>query len=531
MKCLCRIAPAWLALAASALWGADALADYWPDWPDGYYNSLEGKCGVELMHAVKATVRNHKVISYGAGTWEAFRHTDVRTVDGVDYWWDMYSNDLLPVSAGRPSSTVMNIEHSVANSWWNKTKNDAYSDIVHLNPSNATANSRKGNYPLAELQSVTWNNGVTFVGTPKPGQGGGSGNAYEPADEYKGDFARVFMYMFTVYDDINWQAKTSWMYDTGSDLMFKPWARELLLRWSAADPVSQKERTRNDGILSQQGNRNPFIDLPDLAEHIWGSKADVPFSLEGNGGGPGEDPDDPDNPSQISEYRWLGADAASMGDWTIENVELPDGVSDVWKWRTLNGNNWLNGSAYVSDTDHAALAYAWSPAVDFKNVETAVFTFSHAAKFQKTLRSLCKVSVKDADTGEISDVQIPAWPVADKWAFSGSGEIDLGTYAGRRIHIGFKYESTDAGADTWEINDATLRLTRKSVGVECIPSVDTDTDDSFLVEVWGNNILAPEGAVIVDLNGRTVSGSGLQPGVYIVAKPTFRKSVKIVITQ
>ena len=51
------------------------------------------------------------------------------------------------------------------------------------------------------------------------------------------------------------------------------------------------------------------------------------------------------------------------------------------------------------------------------------------------------------------------------------------------------------------------------------------------MEVWGNNILAPEGAVIFDINGRQVSGTNLQHGVYIVVKPTFRKSVKIVIAQ
>ncbi len=495
-------------------------------YPAGYYDSLEGKCGAELMKAVKARVRTHDVIEYGADTWVAFRSTDVRTVDGTDYWWDMYGNTLLPVSAGRPDSNTMNIEHSVANSWWGKTKNDAYKDIVHLNPSDATANNRKSNYPLAELSSVSWTNGWTNVGSPKSGQGGGAASCYEPHDEYKGDFARVFMYMFTVYDDIAWKSTTDWMYDTTSDLMLKPWAQTLLLRWSQNDPVSDKERMRNDGIQKEQRNRNPFIDLPDLAEHIWGSKSTVPFSISGTPG-PGEDPgENPgEDPTDTDRYLWLASDAVSMdSDWTIENVTLPAGSTYVWNWREYNGEYWLNGSAFVSKA-YEAEAYAWSPVVSMADVERATVSFRHAAKFQTTLRSLCGLVVKDADTGEITTPEIPVWPSAGSWAFTGSGDIDLSAYSGRNIRVGFRYGSTDEGADTWEINDMVLELTRKETAIRDM----SGEDDSYLVEVWGNTIVAPEGSRIFDINGREFDGRNLGKGVYIVVKPTFGKAVKILI--
>lgn len=500
-------------------------------YPDGYYDSLEGKCGHELMLAIKSKVRTHRVISYGSDTWNAFKSTDVRVVNGTEYWWDMYSDLLLPVAAGRPDPNTMNIEHSVANSWWGKTKNDAYKDIVHLNPSESKANSRKGNYPLAELGSVSWTNGWTSVGSPKSGQGGGAGTCYEPADEYKGDFARVFMYMFTVYDDISWASNTAWMYDTSSDLMLKSWAQSLLLRWSANDPVSDKERMRNDGIQKEQQNRNPFIDLPDLAEHIWGSKSNVPFSLSGiTDPDPGTDPGtDPDPDDTKVEYNWLASDAASMGDWTIENIELPSGGSYVWSWREYKGNQYLNGSAYIKGVNYAAKAYAWSPEVSFADVETATLSFSHAAKFQTTCRELCMIAVKDMATGEIEDIPIANWQKPGEWEFVSSGDIDLSEFSGKKVKIGLKYESTASGADTWEINDMKLKLTHKTTGIE-MPAYDQE-DDSFLVEVWGNNILAPEGAHIFDLNGREYDGRNLQRGVYIVVKPTFEKAVKILIKE
>ena len=248
--------------------------------PDGYYDSLEGKCGTELMRAAKDAVRTHKVISYGSSTWDCFKTTDYIMVDGRKAWWDMYSNNIVYVRDGHEG---LNIEHSVANSWWGKTKNDAYKDLFHLNPSDATANNRKSNYPLGEVGTVTWTNGPTTVGKPVSGQGGGCANVFEPADEYKGDFARAFMYIFTVYNDITWKENTAWMYDTANTRLFKPWAIQLLLKWSDNDPVDEKETNRNEAIYGFQTNRNPFIDHPDLAHYIWGDKNTTPWYADGSG--------------------------------------------------------------------------------------------------------------------------------------------------------------------------------------------------------------------------------------------------------
>ena len=258
--------------------------------PAGYYDDLEGQSGVSLKKKVKSVARNHTAISYGTDTWEVFLESDTRVIGSQRCWWDMYSSNNVP-APNYSSHDGMNIEHSVANSWWGGTKNDAYKDIVHLNPSNSDANSRKSNYPLGEIGTQTWSNGVTFIGKPKSGNGGGSTYVYEPCDEYKGDFARVFFYMFTIYDDIAWKSNCNWMFDTSSDLLLKPWAYEMLLRWAKEDPVSQKEIDRNDAIYKHQKNRNPFIDCPELAEHIWGSKKNQPYHFDGS-----EDPDTPDTP-------------------------------------------------------------------------------------------------------------------------------------------------------------------------------------------------------------------------------------------
>lgn len=259
--------------------------------PQGYYSSLEGKCGVELKKAVKALAADHVQIPYGdpnpnnpvnpveTATWSVFPLSDTRTIDGRLCWWDMYSANNMWVSSGHIG---LNIEHSVPQSWWktnNATYTPAYYDLHHLNPSEADANGRKGNNPLGIISGEpTWTNGVTSIGKPQPSYGISSASVFEPYPSYRGDFARAYFYIFTIYDDIEWQEQYNFMYDTSSDLLLRPWAYNMLLEWNSTDPVSMKEVNRNDAVYGFQKNRNPFIDCPTLADHIWGDKKDVPFT-------------------------------------------------------------------------------------------------------------------------------------------------------------------------------------------------------------------------------------------------------------
>ena len=111
---------------------------------------------------------------------------------------------------------------------------------------------------------------------------------FEPNDEYKGDLARAYFYMATCYESYqsnagkdrspkNWSSPmlTSDIYP-----FFTDWAIKMLLRWSAQDPVSEKELNRNEGIYGIKKNRNPFVDYPGLEQYIWGSNIDVAFSYD-----------------------------------------------------------------------------------------------------------------------------------------------------------------------------------------------------------------------------------------------------------
>ena len=244
------------------------------DIPDTYYTVANGKSDSVLKSTLSQIIKVGTRLSYGSGcssTWGGFATSDV-TADGKV--WDMYSNNRPSFSSSCSAASGMNIEHSFAKSWWGGASNNAYKDLYHLNPSNSTANSARGNRPPGVVVTPKFDNGSFKVGR-NPAYG--DFDVFEPADEYKGDFARAYFYMATCYEEFVWRLDNK---DVGSYYVmrndsykeFLPWFTEILLQWHRQDPVSQKEIDRLAAIAAIQSNRNPFIDYPCLVEYIWGNK-------------------------------------------------------------------------------------------------------------------------------------------------------------------------------------------------------------------------------------------------------------------
>jgi len=106
----------------------------------------------------------------------------------------------------------------------------------------------------------------------------GSGNWY-PGDEWKGDVARIIMYMYLRYPSQCIADNTAVSTNSNS-----PDMPDVFLQWNVDDPVSQYEIQRNTVLESMQGNRNPFIDDPYIATKIWsGSAAEDTWGVLGMG--------------------------------------------------------------------------------------------------------------------------------------------------------------------------------------------------------------------------------------------------------
>lgn len=416
--------------------------------PRDYYSSLTGKKGADLKTALHEIIRNADVLEYGSGsnnTWWGFYLTDNQ--DG--YVVDRYSNEQRRFGNRGSSVSGMNIEHSFPKSWWGGSKTQAYKDLFNLMPSDTKANSAKLNYGMGEVTSTpTFENGSIKVGT-----GIGGYKLWEPDEKWKGDFARDYMYMVTAYQDYTWSdndAKNS--LTTGAWPTLKEWAYKLYLSWAMDDEVDQIEVKRNNDVYSIQGNRNPYVDFPNLMEYVWGDSIDVAFNPEttkrsdkwADGGG------------TVVESRIYSANFhAYDGGCTVANATAPTADTDVWTRNNKYG--WVaTGAIKVNASDQSPTKFAsegtlTTPEIDLTGMATASFNFSHTARYCSPLESYLSVKVLCGE--EEHAVTGITWPSGTNWTFVSSGSISLDEYVGKKVKLAFTYRSTTSTAGTWEIEN------------------------------------------------------------------------------
>lgn len=326
--------------------------------PDNYYKSIDGKAGAELKTALCRVIYPHDKKSYSS-LWTYYPETDCKP--GTNEVWDIYDDGIKYFPGNGGSVSGMNKEHSFPKSWWGGSNNNAYSDIFHLYPVLEKANSARSNYAYGEVDTskkITYNNNVSKVGSPVAGQAQGADKVFEPDDRYKGDLARTYFYMLTCYQDLTWEANALKMFDNNQYPAMQEWTQKMLMRWHRNDRVSQKEIDRNEAIYAIQRNRNPFIDFPDLAEYLWGDKADQPFDLEAHlNGSIGEDPETPDTPVDPTDKPVL---ISPIPDYILHFGEVFKGHTGssqlIIQGRNLNESKSLHLAIFDdSTTDDASL--------------------------------------------------------------------------------------------------------------------------------------------------------------------------------
>lgn len=249
--------------------------------PADYYTDCENTGGKDLLTALYNTINRHTDVGY-SGLWELYKTSDI---DENGKIWDTYSTKRwVPGTEQCGNYSLVgdcyNREHTMPKSWWGGAESNQGSDGFVVWPTDGKVNGQRGNFPYGECAKGTTlssNGDVDALG--KLGDctfDGYSGTVFEPDDQYKGDFARTYFYIAVCYNNnvASWTksgAATAFM--AGNNYpVYKEWAVNLLLKWHRQDPVSDKERNRQEAIFAEQGNRNPFIDHPEMAEHIWGDK-------------------------------------------------------------------------------------------------------------------------------------------------------------------------------------------------------------------------------------------------------------------
>lgn len=265
--------------------------------------SINNLSGTDLFNAVHTAAKNgYKSLSY-SDLWTAYQTTDTRADGSI---WDMYGGCSFTYSTnqcGNYSSECdcYNREHSIPKSWFggSESANTPGTDLFHVVPTDGKVNGKRSNYAFGEVSSATYTYGNSRLGsaasvtiaatllsaddytatcTKSP--------VFEPADEYKGDFARGYMGTllrwagdYDAFTTGNGAAIFSGDYTTSGRYGLTDYGVALLMKWHRQDPVSDKEIARNDAVQAKQGNRNPFIDYPELAEYLWGCKAGTAFPV------------------------------------------------------------------------------------------------------------------------------------------------------------------------------------------------------------------------------------------------------------
>ncbi|MGY8910159.1 MAG: endonuclease, partial [Flavobacteriales bacterium] len=229
-----------------------------------YYNGLDWtKSGLELKEelATKTITAHTNILSYG---WDAIKATDVNPEN---------SGEVLLIYGYSQSGTTArtrgindnsgdqgdwNREHTYAKSLGNPNLGTSGpgADTHHLRASDVSYNSQRGSLKFADGS----------------GNSGSVSGGWFPGDEWKGDVARMMMYMYIRYGN----QCTPTGVGVGSNASTPDDMIDLFLEWNVEDPVSDFERQRNSyhdsNATYAQGNRNPFIDNAYLATRIWGGE-------------------------------------------------------------------------------------------------------------------------------------------------------------------------------------------------------------------------------------------------------------------
>ena len=253
------------------------------DVPSGYYSTCENKGGKDLLTALYNKISSHTDVGY-SGLWDVYTTSDV---DENGKIIDIYSTKRWKTTekCGNYSSVgdCYNREHTVPQSWFNEAS-PMKADAFHVYPTDGKVNGIRSNYPFGECANgEAMPSSGSVKGLGKKGSctfSGYSGTVFEPDDEYKGDIARSYFYMVACYNTkiSSWSGEA---FGGSSYPGLSDWTAKLMMKWHRQDPVSDKEKSRQEAIYKEQKNRNPFIDYPEMAEYIWGDKKTEKWSSTG----------------------------------------------------------------------------------------------------------------------------------------------------------------------------------------------------------------------------------------------------------
>ncbi|MGI6787371.1 MAG: endonuclease I family protein [Acholeplasmataceae bacterium] len=236
---------------------------------EGYYLGIDYNMSDEDIFNNLHTIIS--VVTAGNGT-ENASYGEARNIlvksdlePKKDNLWGIYDNSKILADWG--NGNIFEREHvwprsrlGLPDSGFNNSTRDQRSDPHNLRAIIRSTNASRSNRYFTSGSGIK---GYT-VGT----------NEYYPGNDHRGDVARILLYMAVRYKNI------LSLVETPNNYSYTPEGAQmgrlsLLLKWHEIDPVDEFELNRNEVIFEYQGNRNPFIDHPELFERIYQHILDI----------------------------------------------------------------------------------------------------------------------------------------------------------------------------------------------------------------------------------------------------------------
>ncbi len=256
-----------------------------PYYGDAFYNSLNtGIANEDLLMGIKQILRsyhstvaggNDLIVSTCNGKKTCYAHRSVgyngarifllgkfylRSAGGQYGVHDVYcQRDYMgsefesqkPGPGKIPDNKILNAEHTWPQSRFNPSfpSDIQKSDMHHLYPADSHLNSVRGNHEFGEVTKDRM--GFDCQTSARFGTNSKNEIVFEPPQNHKGNVARALFYFSVRYD-----------------LPIRADEESALRKWNKEDPVDAEELDRNEKIMTLQGDRNPFVDFPELVDRV-----------------------------------------------------------------------------------------------------------------------------------------------------------------------------------------------------------------------------------------------------------------------
>lgn len=253
-------------------WGTPLAPTYGvvtPTIPVGYYNSLNGLSGAALKQALQDIIANPQVVrAHNYGDIVDILKVSDRNPRNNNQVWLMYVEQpraKLDFQSTGSNTGKWNREHIYPQSrggFSNGTADIPDGINVYL-PTDAN-DILAGHADAHALRAEdgpenTIRNNKDYGGTDYNGPTG-------TANSWRGDVSRAVFYMCVRYNGLNVVSG-----NPADATVGQLGDKDSMLIWNHSDLRDDFEMNRNNYIYTWQQNRNPFIDMPDLADYIFGA--------------------------------------------------------------------------------------------------------------------------------------------------------------------------------------------------------------------------------------------------------------------